>query len=92
MRSIGDFYFGFGLFVSIALLAEAVAFWQLSVLARSEAARLRPIFATFAVCYLGYAAIAFLYFFAAPGLFEVLIAACLAGAFVFASNPSRMES
>jgi hypothetical protein len=77
MRSYGDFYLGFGLFVTIALFAESVVFWQLSGLIKSDAARLRPILGTFVACYLGYAAIAFAYFFPPPGIIEILIAACL---------------
>ena len=77
MRSYGDFYLGFGLFVTIALLAEAVVFWQLSGLMKSDAARLRPLLGTFLACYASYAAIAFTYFFPPPGIMEILIAACL---------------
>jgi len=77
-RSYGDFYLGFGLFVTIAFLAESAIFWQLSNLVKSDAARLRPIMISFLLCYLGYTTIAFMYFFAAPAINEGLIAACLA--------------
>ena len=76
-RTYWDFYFGFGLFISIALAVEAVVFWQLGTLAKSDALRLRPILASFIVAYLCYAAITSTYFFAAPAVFEVLVAALL---------------
>jgi hypothetical protein len=34
MRSYWDFFFGYGLFVTIALLVQALLFWQLSRLAK----------------------------------------------------------
>ena len=77
MRSYWDFYLGFSLFVSVALLAESVVFWQLGSLAKSEAARLRPLMVTFLLGYLAFAVIAGTYFFAAPAVVEVLIASCM---------------
>jgi hypothetical protein len=89
-RSYADFYLGFGLFVTVALLAECVVFWQLGQLAKANRLPLRPIMATFLFCYVGYAAIAFTYFFAAPGIFEVMTAACL-GAAILKSTAGEVE-
>src|ERR1700740_693434 len=50
-RSYWEFYRGLGLVVSIALTAEAVLFWQLGSLAKTDARRLRPIMTTFLVAY-----------------------------------------
>ena len=50
-RSFWDFYRGLGLAVTIFLTAEAVFFWQLGSLAKTDAGRLRPILATFLVAY-----------------------------------------
>ena len=55
MRSYSDFYLGMGLAVSIFLTVEAIAFWLLASLAKSDAARLRPLVAIFM---LGYVAMA----------------------------------
>ena len=74
-RSYADFYLGFGLFVTVALAVEAVVFWQLGTLAKSNSIQLRPILASFVAAYLGYAAIASMYFFAPPAIIELLIAA-----------------
>jgi hypothetical protein len=76
-RTYFDFLRGMGLGVTIFLTAEAIVFWQLGTLAKTDAARLRPVMATFMVAYLVFAANSFVYFFAAPVIVEILIAACL---------------
>ena len=82
-RSV-EFYHGMGLGVSITLTAESIVFWQLSMLAKTSAPKLRPIFATFMVAYLGFALNSYLYFFAAPVIVEILIALCFLWAIVAA--------
>ncbi len=84
-RSYWDFYLGLGLAVSIFLTAEAVVFWQLASLARTDAARLRPIIATFLIAYAVFAVDSGAYFFIGPVITEVLIAACLIAAFIAAA-------
>jgi hypothetical protein len=82
MRSYADFMLGYGLFVAIALLVDAIVFWQLAVLARARPEGLRPIVAVFALGYLGLAIVSGKSFFIAPVVTELLIAVCLAAAFV----------
>jgi hypothetical protein len=77
MRSFWDFYRGMGLAATISLTAEAVLFWQLGSLAKSDAARLRPILAAFLVAYSALAVNSYAYFFVGPVIAEILIAACL---------------
>ena len=77
MRSYWDFQMGLGLAVSVFLTMEAVVFWQLGSLAKTDALRLRPILATFLVGYLCAAVVSYRYFFAAPVITEILIALCL---------------
>jgi hypothetical protein len=76
-RSYWNFHMGLGLAVSVFLTVEAVVFWQLSTLAKSDALRLRPVLATFLVGYLGVAVVSYRYFFAGPVIAEILIALCL---------------
>lgn len=76
-RSYADFYRGLGLGITIFLTMEALIFWQLASLAKSDATRLRPILAVFLVGYLVFAVNSFIYFFAGPVVAELLIAACL---------------
>ena len=87
MRSYSDFYRGMGLSVSIFLTAEAIAFWLLASLARSDAARLRPVLAIFALGYLALAVNSYAFFFAAPVIVEAVIAICL-GAAIFTASSS----
>ncbi len=83
-RSYFDFFRGLGLAVTIVLTAEAIVFWQLGTLAKTDAARLRPILATFLVAYLVFAVNSYTYFFFGPVIAEILIAACLGMAIVTA--------
>jgi hypothetical protein len=76
-RSFWDFYRGLGLAVTIFLTAEAVLFWQLGSLTKTDARRLRPILATFLVAYATLAVNSYTYFFLAPVIVEIVIAACL---------------
>jgi D-alanyl-lipoteichoic acid acyltransferase DltB (MBOAT superfamily) len=76
-RSYFMFYRGLGLGVTIVLTAEAIVFWQLGTLAKSDAARLRPVMATFMIAYLVFAVNSYAFFFFGPVVAEILIAACL---------------
>lgn len=82
-RSFWDFHMGYGLMVSVKFLLETIIFWQLSVLVKTDT-KVRPVILTFGLGYLAYAALAWRYFFAAPAVFEALIALCLLGAAFFA--------
>jgi hypothetical protein len=83
-RSYWDFYRGLGLEVTIFLTAEAVLFWQLGSLAKTEARPLRPILATFFVAYAALAVNSHAYFFLRPVITEIFIATCLGLAIVTA--------
>jgi hypothetical protein len=83
-RSYWDFMRGMGLDVTIFLTVEAVVFWQLGTLAKTDAPRLRPILASFLVAYLTMAVNASVYIFLGPVITEVLIALCLGMAIVTA--------
>jgi hypothetical protein len=77
MRSFWDFYHGFGLAVTIFPTAEAVLFWQLGSLAKTDACRLWPILVTFLVAYAVLTVNSYAYFFLGPVIAEIFIAACL---------------
>ncbi len=80
---------GFGLAVTVFMTVEAVVFWQLGSLAKTDALRLRPILAAFLVGFLGMAVVSYRYFFAGPVITEILIAVCLGLAIVTAKQPAR---
>jgi hypothetical protein len=92
MRSYWDFYRGFGLMISVFLTLEAIVFWQLSSLAKTDALRLRPVLATFLIGYLGAAVLSYRYFFWAPVITEILIALCLGLAIGSAKQIPRNET
>ena len=85
-RSYWDFYFGFGLIISVMQLFQAVLLWQLATLAKTEAARLRPIIAVFCLSLVVNAILSSVYFFPIPLVTASLIAICLALAFVSAKR------
>ncbi|MFL6439346.1 MAG: LIC_13387 family protein [Terriglobales bacterium] len=91
MRSYWDFFFGYGLFVTLGLLVAAILFWQLSVYARNNAALVRSITALFFCNYVIMAIVSWRYFFIAPAITELLIAACLGISFI-ALKPSASSS
>lgn len=86
MRTYWEFYRGMGLAVAIFLTIEAVVFWQLGALAERNGRALRPVLATFAAGYVAMAVNSYLYFFFAPVVVELLIAACLVLAWVGTAN------
>ena len=86
LRSYWDFYFGFGVTISVVLLAQAVILWQLAALAKTDGARLRPIIATFFVAFVVNAILGWMYFFAIPAVMATVIATFLAIAFVTAGK------
>jgi hypothetical protein len=92
-RTYFQFYRGMGLGITIFLTAEAIVFWQLSTLAKTDAARLRPIVATFMVAYLVFAVNSYVFIFTAPVIVETLIAACLGMAIATAkaSQPAHEQ-
>ena len=90
-RSYFMFYRGLGLGITIVLTAEAIVFWQLGSLAKTDAARLRPVMVTFLIAYLMFAVNSYEYFFFGPVVTEILIAGCLGMAIATAKRgePAR---
>ena len=86
MRAYWDFFFGYGLGVTVNLLIQGVLFWMLAGLVKTNPAAVRPIVALFVVNYALLSIIAFKYFFIAPGITEVLIALSLAAAYFTAAS------
>jgi len=78
MRSYWDFFFGYGLFVTLALLVEAILLWQLAIRARANPDWVRPIAALLLFNFAAMSIVSWRYFFIAPAMNEVLIAAFIA--------------
>jgi hypothetical protein len=80
-RSYLDFYLGFGWSLSVAMLLQSVLLWQLAALARSDAARLRPMIAAFAIATLAGGIIAWQFILPVPVLFSAVLLIALAAAY-----------
>ena len=91
MRSYADFLSGMGLAVTIFLTMEAIVFWQLGSLSKSDAVRIRPVLATFLVGYLAIAVNSWLFFFSGPVIAEILIALCLGMAIATANSATTEQ-
>lgn len=87
MRSYSDFMLGYGLFLTVVLLGQAVLFWQLAALARTRPEGLRPVVGVLALGFVAMAIVSWRFFFVAPVVTELLIAAFLAAAFVGLPRP-----
>ena len=88
MRTYWDFFYGYGWLLGLALLVEGILFWQLATIAKPNAAPIRPIIMLFCINFVVTSVIAWKYFFIAPAVTEILIAAFLAAAY-FAASSSR---
>jgi hypothetical protein len=75
MRSYWDFLLGYRLFLAIALLVQAVLFWQVAMLVKTNPRSTRPILALFFFDCIGMAIVSGKYFFIGPAAPQLLIAA-----------------
>jgi hypothetical protein len=89
MRTYWDFFYAYGWLLGLALLVEGILFWQLATIAKTNAAPIRPIIMLFCINFLITTVIAWKYFFIAPAVTEILIAAFLAAAYFSAGSPAR---
>jgi hypothetical protein len=80
-RTHWDFYRGFSLLFSAALLLLALLLWQLGGIAKSDPARTRPLVATLFAGYLAFTVLCGMFFFTAPAAVSAAAAICLALAF-----------
>ena len=85
-RSYWDFFIGYGLIISVIELLQAVVFWQLAGLAKTEPRRMRPLIAVFLLANLVFTMLAWRYFFFPPLLGDLLITIALGLAYLRASR------
>ena len=81
-RTHWEFYRGFSLLFSAALLLLAVLLWQIGGIAKSDPARARPLIATLFLGYFGFTILCGMYFFTAPAAVSAAAGICLALALV----------
>jgi len=80
-RSYLDLYLGLGWTISIAMLLQTALLWQLASLAKTEAARVRPMIATFLLATLASGIVAWLLIFPLPVVFCAVLTVALAVAY-----------
>jgi hypothetical protein len=80
-RSYLDLYMGLGWSISVAMLLQTALLWQLASLARSDAARVRPMIASFLLATLASGIIAWLLIFPVPVIFCGVLFVALAAAY-----------
>jgi hypothetical protein len=88
-RSYWDFFFGYGLFITIVLFVVAVLFWRLAAFVTTSPALVQSVAGIFAFNFAAMAVVSWRYFFFAPALTELLIAVCLIVAYTGTGRPSK---
>ena len=88
MRTYWDFFYGYGWILGITLLVKGILFWQLATIAKTNPSPIRPIMLLFCINFVATTILAWKYFFIAPAVTEILIAAFLAAAY-FSASPER---
>lgn len=76
-RTYWDFYIGFGLMISVFLLAQSAVLWQLSGVSKRDAVLVRPILGVLLVSVVATAGLAWRFFFTVPLVLAVTIALSL---------------
>lgn len=88
LRTYWDFYFGFGLFLTVNLLLLSVLMWQLASLEETKSAMARPLVASMCLAFVAFAVASAQYFFIAPVLIEAAIALLLGLAYAYSRRRS----
>ena len=85
-RTFWDFYFGFGVSISIYLIVQAAVLWFLATLAKTQPTSVRPFVVVLLVANAANAYVTWRYFFLVPLVLSIVMIICLALALV-ASKP-----
>jgi hypothetical protein len=76
-RTYWDFYIGFGLIISVFLLAQAGVLWQLATVSKKDPVQVRPILSMLFIAVLANAVLSWKFFFAVPVVLAIAIASSL---------------
>jgi hypothetical protein len=77
LRTYWDFYFGFGVLLTVNLLLISALLWQLASLVKVAPAIARPFIGLLCIAFMAFAVLSGLYFFIAPLVIEVIVALLL---------------
>ena len=86
------FYVGFGLYITVLLLLQAVLLWQLASLVRVDASRVRPLLGALSIAGVVGTVVIWTFIFAVPALFSLVCTACLTLAFIAARRHTASEA
>ena len=86
------FWFGFGMMVSVFLLFSATVAWQLGNVAPEQWSSVAVIAWALVLSQLATSILSFQYFFAAPGVFALLAALCIAWGAIQKTRAGREAS
>jgi len=81
-RSYADFHVGFGWFISIFFLVQAIVVWRLASLLGTQPAMVKFLSGLFAVQYLAILVLDYYFFFWAPIISAALVAACFVAVYL----------
>ena len=81
-RTFWDFYFGFGVSISIYLFVQAVLLWFVATLAKTQPDAARPFVVVLLVAYAANIYVTWKYFFVIPLVLSILLVTCLALALI----------
>ena len=85
------FYIGFGLYITVLLLLQAVLLWQLGSLVHVDPSRVRPLLGTLSVAGVVGTVVIWTFIFAVPALFSLACTVCLTLAFIAARPHTASE-
>jgi hypothetical protein len=86
IRTYWHFYMGFGVYITVLLLMQAVVLWQMASLARINISLVRPLIGAVGVASLIGTAVIWAFIFVVPALMSLAYTVCLGLAFVAASR------
>ena len=91
-RSYGDFYRGFGLFVSVEFVLLAVIALQVGAVGRRDPRQALPLAWTLEAGCVATAVLSWLYFFAAPIVMSIVAVVCSTVALVALARDARVQA
>jgi hypothetical protein len=89
-RTYWDFYFGFGVSISVYLFAQAGVLWFVATLAKTQPTAVRPFIVVLLFAYAANIYITWRYFFVVPLVLSIVMVTCLALALI--ASKSRVDT
>lgn len=88
-RTFWDFYFGFGVSISIYLFAQTAVLWLVATLAKAQPDAARPFVVVLLIAYAVNIYVTWQYFFVIPLVLSIVMVTCLALALIASRSRAR---